>query len=109
MPVQNLDKSGSTIRPVGRWPTSMADLGNVVRGGGAMSTSSDQSNSHNGSDTPHSCVHVLLEIFVVLIAIGLHDFLTTRPLDEAKVGSPHSELFFWAVAIILLSLAVRYF
>jgi len=48
-------------------------------------------------------------MFVVLIAIGLHDFLTKPHLSEAQEGSPHERGFFWSVALILLSLAVRYF
>lgn len=60
-------------------------------------------------DNSHSGVHVMLEVFVVVIAIGLHKFLSDPNLVEAKVDHPHHKLFFWAGAFILVSLGVRYF
>jgi hypothetical protein len=61
-------------------------------------------------ESPYSgFIPIILEVFAVLIAVGLHEFLTHSKMDEASEGAAHQQLFFWTTFIVLLSLVIRYF
>jgi hypothetical protein len=67
------------------------------------------SGTHGEADVYSTCVGVVLEVFAVLIGVGVHDFFTQRQDEWAGVHRNHPNLIFWSAFIALLCCALSYF